>query len=467
MDSTGRAAGWGEILAPQHLAALVLVCLGPWLHAADALLVTTMMPAIVAGIGGERLVAWNFALYEVGSIVAGASAGLVALRYGLRLPMVAAAAAFALGCAVSAAAPVMEVLLAGRIAQGLGGGGLVSLSFVAVARLFPGPLMPRAMAALALVWGASAFLGPLAGGLFVTHANWRWGFVFFGAQAAGLAVWIGYGLRRLPSAGAAWEETRLPWRRLALLSLAVLGVATAGIVVSVPAMVSSLIAGLAALAAFAVLDGRAGVDRLWPAGALDPRGAAGAGIVMVMMTSAATMGLSAYGPLLMDRIHGTSPLVAGYIVAVISIAWTVAAVLVAGLPERHDPLVIGAGIAMVAASVAVAVYAMPEGPLWLIALGAGMEGFGFGMAWTFILRRGETLVDPADHDRFAATVPTASRLGYALGASFVGILANRAGFGAGSAPEEAAHVARAIFGGSLPIAALAVLAMARFVTFRR
>ena len=89
MDSTGRAAGWGEILAPQHLAALVLVCLGPWLHAADALLVTTMMPAIVARIGGVRLVAWNFALYEVGSIVAGASAGLVALRYGLRLPMVA------------------------------------------------------------------------------------------------------------------------------------------------------------------------------------------------------------------------------------------------------------------------------------------------------------------------------------------------------------------------------------------
>src|SRR5690606_29868304 len=257
MEGPVRTAGWRELLGAGHLGTLLLVCLGPWLHAADALLITTMMPAIVDDIGGATLVAWNFAIYEVGSIAAGAASGLVAARRGLRRPMAVAAAIFALGCAVAVAAPTMPVLLAGRLAQGVGGGGLVGLCYVAVARLFPGPLMPRAMAAVSLTWGASAFVGPLAGGFFVTWADWRTGFGFFGLQAAALALWIWFGLRSVPEAPAA-SSARLPWRRLALLALAILGVAFAGIVAAVEWMALSLALGVAALALFARLDGRAG-----------------------------------------------------------------------------------------------------------------------------------------------------------------------------------------------------------------
>lgn len=463
-----RTAGWRELLGAGHLGVLVLVCLGPWLHAADSLLITTMMPAIVAEIGGAKLVAWNFALYEVGSILAGAASGLVAMRAGLRAPMALAAGVFALGCAAAALAPAMPVLLAGRIAQGLGGGGLLSLSYVAIGRLFPGPLMPRAMAALSLVWGASAFVGPLAGGLFVTWASWRWGFACFGLQAAGLCLWIWVGLGG--GTGPAAEvgaAARLPWRRLGLLTLAILAVAAAGILAAPGAMALALGTGLAALALFARLDGQAGADRLWPLGALDPRAPAGAAVSMVMLINISTMGVATYGPILMERIHATPPLVSGYIVALVSIAWTLSAVLIAGAAERHDPLVIGAGIATVAGSVALSSVAVPEGPVALVGLAMALEGLGYGLAWTFILRRGAALLAEADRERFAAALPTAARLGYALGASFVGILANRAGFAEAEAAGEAAGVARVIFAGSLPVALLGCLAMARFVSFRR
>ena len=66
----------------------------------------------------------------------------------------------------------------------------------------------------------------------------------------------------------------------------------------------------------------------------------------------------------------------------------------------------------------------------------------------------------------SAALPTVARLGYALGASFVGILANRAGFAAATGPDEMAHVARVIFAGSLPVALLGLAAMLRFVTAR-
>lgn len=467
-DRTAETAGWREILGRGHIAPLILVCVGVWLHAADALLITTMMPAIVEGIGGAKLVAWNFALYEVGSITAGAAAGLVALRCGPRVPMALAAGLFAAGCLLSALAPSMAVLLAGRVAQGLGGGGLVSLAFVAVGRLFPGPLMPRAMAAMSLVWGASAFLGPLAGGVFVTYASWRAGFVFFGLQAAVLALWIGFGLRiaAAPEAVGPAAPARLPATRLALLAAAILGVAYAGIAATPALMALSLGAGLGALVLFARRDALSGANRLWPRGALDPRTPVGAGLVMVLAMNVGTMGLATYGPLLLDRIHGTSALVAGYVVAAVSIAWTVSAVLVAGAPSQRDPAMIGIGMALVALSVALSVHAVPEGPLVLIAVCAVMEGFGYGMAWTFILRRASALSAPEEVDRLSAALPTIARLGYALGAAAMGIFANRAGFGAGSTPAEAAHVARVIFAGSLPIVGIGVFAMIRFVTAR-
>ncbi len=464
-----EGARWRDVLNARYAASLALVSLGVWLHAADSLIVATMMPAIVEGVGGERLVAWNFALYETGSIVAGAASGLIALRVGIRLPMIVAAVAFAAGCFLSAVAPTMEVLLLGRVAQGLGGGGLVSLAFVSVARLFPEPLMPRVMAVMSMLWGASAFLGPLVGGLFVTYATWRWGFAFFGLQAAVLAVWIGFGLRgggEAPGENAT-EAGRLPMRRLALLCLAVMGVAYAGIAASVPLMALSLGGGLTALAVFARLDAASGEDRLLPRDAFDPRRPVGAALMAVLAMSVATMGLPAYGPLLMALIHDTPAIVAGYVVAVISIAWTFAAVAVSGAQERFDPLVIGVGMGLVLLSVAGAVVAVPAGPVGLIALFAAFEGLGFGMAWTFILRRGTRFAAEGEVERLTAALPVVARLGYALGASAVGIFANRAGFDGGATAEEAQHVARMIFLGSLPIAALSFAFTLRFVTARR
>lgn len=458
---------WAEVLTGRHGPSVLLCCLGVWLHASDGLVVTTMMPAIVRDIGGDRFVAWAFALYDTGTIVAGAASGLLSLRLGLRMPMVMAALLFALGCLLSTVAPTMAVMLAGRIAQGLGGGALVSLSFVAVSRLFPPRMMPRVMAALSVVWGASAFVGPLIGGLFVTWATWRVGFLVFALQALGLAAWFALAIRAEAMPPARDDIARLPWRRLLLLCLSVLAVAYAGITETRAGMALSLAVGVAALAAFARRDAASGADRLWPRGVFDLRQPVGAALVMIMGLNIATMGLATYGPLLLDLIHGVDALTAGYVVAAITIAWTLGAVLVSGQPGRRDPAFIAVGVTMVAASVAVSIHAVPHGPLWLIVTCAALEGFGYGMAWSFILRRNLQFVPPDEADRLSAAQPTIGRLGYALGAAVTGIFANVAGFHSGASMAEAQGVARMIFLGSLPFALLAWVAMIRFVTTRR
>lgn len=96
---------WREFFSSGQTSFLILVCLALLLHAADSLIVATMLPSIVADIGGASLVGLTVSLYEIGSIAAGAASAILALRYGLNQPMSLAAALFGIGCLVSAIGP--------------------------------------------------------------------------------------------------------------------------------------------------------------------------------------------------------------------------------------------------------------------------------------------------------------------------------------------------------------------------
>jgi len=454
---------WREFLGATSTGALALVCLAVWLHAADSLIVATMLPSIVAEIGGAELVSWTVSIYEIGSIVAGAATALLTLRYGLRGPMSAAALLFGLGCALSALSPNMPLVLLGRALQGVGGGGLVAMAFVALAAFFPRRYAARALAVVSTFWGLSAFLGPLLGGLFVEYATWRIGFGFFALQALGLALWIA--LR--PSDGAAPDQEvpseRFPVARLALLCLAVVLISYGGARIDALTTPLFVLAGLFCLLLFFRRDGSAGGDRLLPEAPLDPRHATGATFLMLLTLSMATVGILAYGPLLMTTVHGISALTAGYIVAASSIGWTLAAVSVSGAPERQDRIWIALGMGLSTLSIAGFAWSVPDGPVWLIALFAALEGGGFGLAWTFILRRITALVPEGEVARVSGAMPTIQRMGYALGAAYVGVVANLAGFLEIEGPAEAARVARILFLACLPLGLVGLVAMVGLV----
>lgn len=459
-SATGR---WSELLTGRQIAPLIAVCLGVWLHAADGLMVATLMPDIVADIGGANVMAWTLALYEIGSITASAACAVLALSFGLRTAMTGAALVYLAGCATSALAPSMNVMLAGRLAQGFGGGGLVALSFVAISQLFDRALMPKAMAAISALWGISSFIGPLVGGLFAEWEIWRGAFWFFAAQAALLAAWIAWGGALKGARDGAGKSGPVPLVRLAVLGAGVVLIAAAGIRVSAMWTPLLLAAGLALVAVFFVLDAWAEASRMLPARAADPRSGIGAGLWAVFAFAVATVAMSIYGPLTMIALHGISALTAGYILALSSIGWSVTAVAVSGMPERHDGALILAGLGLVALGVALYAIAVPEGPLWLIAFAACIEGGGFGVAWTFILRRATSLSPLEDEERVASALPTIQRLGYAMGAALIGIVANTAGIAERMSVAEAHNAALWIFAACVPPALLGLVAALRFV----
>src|SRR5260221_7616107 len=225
--ATERSA-WRELGDTGRLPQFILLCLGVWLHAADTLVTATIMPAVVEDIGGVAYVNWTISLYQIGSILAGAATGALSRRLGLRRMLIAAASIYGLGCIANALTPDMAIMLAARLVQGLGGGAMMTVSYVAIQLLFPERLWTRLMAIVAMIWGVAALCGPLIGGLFAHAGSWRGLFWTFGVQAALLAaaalILLGETARNAP------QSRRWAWWPLLLLAAATLLIAEAGAV---------------------------------------------------------------------------------------------------------------------------------------------------------------------------------------------------------------------------------------------
>ncbi|WP_342077232.1 MFS transporter [Yoonia sp. SS1-5] len=448
---------WSDLLNRHYAPALIMVCCAVLLHAADGLLVATMLPVIVADIGGLHLMSWVVMLYEVGSIIVRVISGFLLIRFGLRLPMAGAALLFAFGCSLSALAILMPVMLWARLFQGFGGGGLIAMSFVAVTLLFERKLGARAMALVSTTWAGSAFLGPLIGGLFVQFGNWQTAFWTFGAIALGLSLMM---LRIAPrNTSKLPQNTHLPVTRLLLLVAGIMAIAFAGEDVQLPKTSALLVAGFCLIALFLWQDSRQSTDRLLPVFDPLPRDRPSAIIVTVAFFAAATIAIGAYAPYFLVTLHGVTPLEAGYVIAIEAVAWAITASLVAGGPEARDVKLITTGLGIVTVGVTGLCMTIGFGPVWMIAFSALLQGVGFGMAWTFIPRLATKGLSDDESALVAGALPTTQRIGYAVGAAFMGLAANVAGLG-----ETPPHIAAtAIFATALPLIVVGLIGLHRFL----
>jgi len=450
--------GWRAMLEGDRLPRFLVLCFGLWLHAASSMLAATTLPRGVIDIGGHQLIGWAFSLYQLGSILAGAATALLVTRFGLRSALLGAASVYGVGCCVCALAPDMPILLTGRLLQGIGGGGLVALNYVALSRLFPNALLPRLIALTSAIWSVSAFCGPLIGGSFASVGLWRLAFWAFALQALGLLL---SAAKLLPNEQPrSTTDATFPGMRLVVLAAAVLLVSAAGAEVDV--LVSPLlgVAGIALLWLFIKLDESTSRSNMFPSGVLNINTPVGAGLAMVFAASAATMSFLVYGAFLLDVLHAVSPLTAGYILAMESVAWGVAAVAFSPAPQSLEKWLIRTGVAVVTAGVLGLMLCMRSGELWMILPWAICQGAGFGMMWGFVARR-IVAASPAQAQASSA-LPTTQQIGFAVGAAACGIVANTAGFAEGVSVDAAASVAFWVFAAFLPLLLFAIVAAWKF-----
>lgn len=81
---------------------------------------------------------------------------------------------FTLGAIVGALAQSLTCLLAGRSIQGIGGGGILSLTEILITDLVPLRERGKWFGFQSLTWALGSVAGPLVGGAFAQKVTWRW-----------------------------------------------------------------------------------------------------------------------------------------------------------------------------------------------------------------------------------------------------------------------------------------------------
>ncbi len=452
-----RSTGWRDLLAGGRAPVLALLVLGCWVVAADSLVTATIMPAVGAALDGFAWFGWAASGFLTGLVVAGASAGWLAERIGLRAAMMLAGAGFTLGCALSALAPDILLFLAGRVLQGCAAGWVIGLIYVALAVLFPGRHLPRVFAILTSVWGVATFAGPLVGGLFADAGHWRGVFWLF----AGQAVLFTLATRLLvPRGTAVVDGSRLPVRTLALLAIGIGCIASAGVVASLASAALLAAGGLVLLLAALAVD-RAGATRLLPRRAADPAFPLGAAWLAYFATTAAGVAFSLYGPAMLQFSFGLSGLEAGYVVAIEALAWTAAALSVAGSGEvwRRRLIVLGPASILVGATGLTLFMAGPS--LIVIAVAGALLGAGYGLCYSFIGQRVIGSFAETERARGSSAIGAVRNAGGAFGAALAGVAANAAEFGRGVDTANLSPLAWGAFGIAIPFALAGLVAAVR------
>lgn len=178
----------------QFLNLFAAVFLPMFMAAVDQTLLATATPAIAGSLGGLRDTSWIMVAYLLAAAVIAPVYGRLGDARGRRKMLLIALGVFTLGSLACGLAQSLPQLVAGRVLQGLGGGGLMVLSHALIGELVPPLERIRFQGYFALVFTTASIGGPVIGGLVVSHFNWRWLFLA-NLPFAAIAAWR---LRALP-----------------------------------------------------------------------------------------------------------------------------------------------------------------------------------------------------------------------------------------------------------------------------
>src|SRR6187551_2980863 len=176
---------WTEVFRGRYGVYTLLLNIGILFFALDSFLINTLMPSIVADIGGVAFYAWAMMLYLVGAITGAASYAPLRGRLGGRLALAVGGGIFSLGALGCSLAPVIAALLISRLFQGVGGGLIIAGAMSFTSSLFEPRLRKYAVAATNVTWIISAVLGPLQAGVFAEIGWWRGAFLLYVPIGAG------------------------------------------------------------------------------------------------------------------------------------------------------------------------------------------------------------------------------------------------------------------------------------------
>ncbi|HXP29484.1 MAG TPA: MDR family MFS transporter [Stellaceae bacterium] len=425
-QSAARAQGAapGEGVAPGSrrswvLAATIATIM---ISAIEGTIIATVMPTIVSELGGFDLFSWAFTAYLLTQGVTAPIYGRLADIYGRKRVLLTAIGLFLVASVLCGFAWSMMSLIAFRVLQGIGAGGLVPVVQTIIGDLFTPAERARIQGWISSVWAMGAIIGPLLGAFLVAHSIWPmvfWVNVPIGVVAAAMLV-VSLHERlephphRIDYLGSALMMLGTGLLMLALVDAARLPLGA----------IAGLIAAAAIVLTLFVLHERRTPEPMLPLG-LWVNGIVAGGNVTGLGLGAVMMGTTAFLSLYVQGVMGRSAIIAGVALAASSVSWPLGSTAGGRLMLRTSyraTTVVGA-LPLLAGSLMMIALEPSRGPLWATAA-AALIGIGMGFTNNTFQVAIQSVVDWRQRGIATSSMVFSRIIGQALGAAVFGGLIN-------------------------------------------
>jgi len=356
----------------------VAVLVGMFMATLDMQIVATALPTIAADLGKLELFGWVGAAYLLSTAAVTPFYGKLGDLFGRKRVFMAAIGLFVVGSLACGVAWSMESLIAARVLQGLGGGGLMTSAFGILADLFEPRERAKYQGYSSAVFTLSGLLGPVAGGLISQTFGWE--YIFLVNLPIGVAV-IALLAFAMPNF-ATGRKPKIDYPGGLLLAGAVtalvfwaeeaVGGGYGGVMVYVLPVVI-----VVALAAFVLVERRA-AEPMVPLHLLS-NSTITLALVISVISGVATLGMLNYFALFLQTVTGLPPAMAGLLFLPSSVGTLLASIgtgYLVARTGRYKPY----PIAAMALGIVVMLFFTTVNaatPVWVI--GAGMFFFSASM----------------------------------------------------------------------------------------
>ena len=153
------------------------VMAGMFLSALEGTIINTALATIVGDLGGVKSYAWVGTAYLLTQTASTPLFGKLSDLYGRRRLFQIAIITFVVGSLLCGISQSMLQLILSRGVQGIGGGGLFSLSFAIIGDVVAPRERGRYVGFITSVFTVTSVIGPLIGGFIVDNTSWRWIFL--------------------------------------------------------------------------------------------------------------------------------------------------------------------------------------------------------------------------------------------------------------------------------------------------
>lgn len=443
--------------APSVVVLFIGLQLAQMMGALDATIVATALPTISDDLGGFARITWVVTAYALAVAASMPIYGKLGDLYGRKAMLLQAIAVFLVASLMCGAAQTLNQLLVARFLQGLGAGGLGTLSMAVLADVVPARQLGRWMGYQGVMYAASSVAGPLVGGLFVDHLSWRWAFFVnlpVGLVAATLIATRLPGVKRNINHAIDWlGSVLLVGTLLSLMLLATLG--GEGLPLRSVVGLGAAVIVLAGLFVWRELVAAEPVLPLYLLRDRVIRISTGLNIASGVLF---WLGIF-FVPLFVQEVSGVSPTSAGFTLMPLMFAAAIGTLVAGRAVERTGrirPWPIAGSVLMVAGTALLVTIGLAT-PVVLVGTWALVLGLGIGFVMQPSLLAAQNAAPTNDLGVVTSTALLCRSIGSTIGVPIFGGVLNAGLAGRAMDPAGFAHAIPIVFAVGLPVAAVSLV----------